>query len=118
MLHVMPYTCTSTRCLLLALKIAYHSPLSLVTLRCPAVLRLFCPHLQGGVDLLIVGLLQGLLSYPFFDPVSPSAICRCWLRQKSKVFVSRPLLCFAVAAHQQLLEADATKCTVCQSPGL
>ena len=44
-------------------------PLFLVTLRCPTVLRLFSPHLQGGVDLLIVGLLQGLLSYPFFDPV-------------------------------------------------
>jgi hypothetical protein len=25
--------------------------------------------LKGGMDMLIVGLLQGALSYPFFDPV-------------------------------------------------
>jgi hypothetical protein len=25
--------------------------------------------LEGGLDLLVVGLLQGALSYPFFDPV-------------------------------------------------
>jgi hypothetical protein len=25
--------------------------------------------LEGGMDMLIVGLLQGALSYPFFDPV-------------------------------------------------
>jgi hypothetical protein len=25
--------------------------------------------LEGGMDMLLVGLLQGALSYPFFDPV-------------------------------------------------
>jgi hypothetical protein len=38
--------------------------------------------LEGGMDMLIVGLLQGALSYPFFDPVltgkqSIEAVQRC-----------------------------------------
>jgi len=29
--------------------------------------------LEGGVDMLIVGLLQGCGGYPFFDPCGPAA---------------------------------------------
>ncbi len=35
----------------------------------PRVMR----SLAGGVDLLVTGLLQGILSYPFFDPVGVGA---------------------------------------------
>jgi hypothetical protein len=55
---------------------------------CPVVSSLFCPQLQGGVDLLIVGLLQGLLSYPFFDPVSGqsyAAVAECFSSGRSSV---------------------------------
>lgn len=31
--------------------------------------------LEGGVDLLIVGLLQGCGGYPFFDPCAPFVNC-------------------------------------------
>lgn len=34
--------------------------------------------LEGGMDLLVVGLMQGLLSYPFFDPVLTD---RCFLAE-------------------------------------
>jgi hypothetical protein len=38
--------------------------------------------LAGGLDLLVTGLLQGLLSYPFFDPVLTD---RCFLTEPKKM---------------------------------
>lgn len=32
--------------------------------------------LEGGMDMLVVGLLQGALSYPFFDPVLTGVLAR------------------------------------------
>ncbi len=44
--------------------------------------------LEGGIDLVLVGLLQGMLSYPFFDPVLTDRTFLASPKTMLKAFIS------------------------------
>ena len=77
--------------------------------------------LEGGMDLLIVGLLQGCGGYPFFDPCAPLVICLVAHRKqvRSSVYWSVDLLQGLVRSIFQtmgLLQMPFSCLTACLSP--